>query len=122
MIFLFLVFYFFIIELSYLKNEVRVVFFGKIGSGKSFIGNIIFNKDVFVLVFYGVFVMFKCISKKVSIFGWDIFVVDMLGLFDIDFDNDKILEEIVKCIGIILLGLYCFLFVVGFLWFINEER
>lgn len=46
-----------------IRNGICIVFFGKLGSGKSFIGNIILNKDVFFVVFFGLFIMFNCIMR-----------------------------------------------------------
>lgn len=44
-------------------NEVRIVFFGKIGVGKSVIGNLIFGGKVFKLMVL-VFFIISCCSWK----------------------------------------------------------
>lgn len=48
-----------------IDNEVCIVFLGKIGSGKSVMGNIILNGDFFEFIIVGLFVMLWCISRYV---------------------------------------------------------
>lgn len=43
------------------EEEIRIVFIGKIGFGKSVIGNIIFGKDKFNFFVVGIFVISKCL-------------------------------------------------------------
>lgn len=105
-----------------IRNEICIVFFGKLGSGKSFIGNIIFNNNVFFVVLIGLFIILNCFIRGVNFFERDIFVVDIFGLFDIGSFNDDVLKEVFKCIVLILFGLYCFFLVLFFLWFIDEDE
>lgn len=46
-------------------NEVRIVFFGKIGVGRSVIGNLIFGGKVFELMVLVLFIISCCILKLV---------------------------------------------------------
>lgn len=118
----FLTFYLFTIESSHLKNEVRVVLLGKTGSGKSSTGNTILNQDAFKSALSGCAVTPKCTSKKASIFGRDILVVDSPGLFDTDYTNEETIKKVLKCIGLTLPGPHCFLLVLGLSRFTNEEK
>lgn len=118
----FLTFYLFTIESSHLKNEVRVVLLGKTGSGKSSTGNTILNQDAFKSALSGCAVTPKCTSKKASIFGRDILVVDSPGLFDTDYTNEETMKKVLKCIGLTSPGPHCFLLVLGLSRFTNEEK
>lgn len=63
---------------------MRIVLFGKIGVGKSLIGNSIFGEKVFN---FGICVKFiiKVCEKRVSIWdGKEFVVVDIFGIFDIE--------------------------------------
>lgn len=51
-------------------EEICIVFFGKMGSGKSSIGNIILGDNVFYCKLFGLFVMDKCFYKIVERFCW----------------------------------------------------
>lgn len=57
-----MVFLFFIVvkEEIIIYEEIRLVIFGKIGFGKSVIGNSIFGKDYFILIIFGIFIICKC--------------------------------------------------------------
>lgn len=72
-------------------KELRVVLFGKIGLGKSVIGNIIVGEKYFKLFCVGFFVIIKCLKYIVeNCFGKKIVVVDMFGIFDMEILNEKI--------------------------------
>lgn len=90
-------------------------------------GNIILNiidiqEDGFNLGCFGNLLMKKCFYKEKRIFDRNVLVVDILGLFDIDVVNEDMQKEIVKCIGLLVFGFYCFLIVLKIDCFINEEK
>lgn len=85
-LFIFLINFF----LDCIKNEIRIVFIGKIGFGKSVIGNIILNNNYFFFCFLMILIIKMCFMNYVVWFGKKIVFVDILGIFDIDVLNDKI--------------------------------
>lgn len=105
-----------------LENEVRLVFLGKTGSGKSSTANTILNKEAFLSKPSGKSVTPKCTSKQANVFGRDILAVDTPGLFDTGSSNEVILKEVLKCIGLTSPGPQCFLLVLSLSRFTNEER
>lgn len=60
-----------------------MVFIGKIGLGKSVMGNIIFGEKKFIFFLFGLFVISSCLQKYVYCFGCKIVIVDIFGIFDI---------------------------------------
>lgn len=71
-------------------DEIRIVFFGRMGNGKSVIGNIILGKKVFKFLVFGLFIIKNCLYELELWFGYNIVVVDILGIFDIMFINKYI--------------------------------
>lgn len=89
----FISFFFFLdsfIDENWKEMEIRIVLFGKLGIGKSVIGNIIIGEKSFYLLVFGLFFMRKCLQKCVVCFGCNVFVVDIFGIFDILKNNDEI--------------------------------
>lgn len=69
------------------NEEIRIVFFGKMGVGKSVFGNIIFGDNMFVLKVLVLFIISCCVYNLLYWFGYKIVIVDMFGIFDILFEN-----------------------------------
>lgn len=60
------------------------------GNGKSVIGNIILGKKVFKFLVFGLFIIKNCLYELELWFGYNIVVVDILGIFDIMYINKYI--------------------------------
>lgn len=73
----------YLLGLKLWNDEIRIVFIGKIGLGKSVIGNIIFGEKLLIFGLLGKFVIIKCLQLFVVCFDYKIFIVDIFGIFDI---------------------------------------
>lgn len=94
-------------------EEVRLVIIGKTGSGKGATENTILGEPVFESTISGTSITRDCSQHFVERFGRKIVIVDTPGIFDTKETNEKIQEEIYKCIGITSPGPHAFISVIN---------
>lgn len=102
-----------------MKDNIRLIFFDKVGFEKSVMKDIIFG--IIGMMWKMLLNKLLCLEIFVVYFGKKIYIFDFFKFFDIIKFNKKIWREILECISIILFGFDVIIFVLNIVEGMVEE-